>query len=64
MPPLKTLICSVFIEMNDPNEGIETFVLRLILFEVFCIEMNDPNEGIETKLYPMDFHQIVLYRNE
>jgi hypothetical protein len=35
--------------MNDPNEGIETY-LRQAYCNLFYyhIEMNDPNEGIET----------------
>ena len=37
------------IEMNDPNEGIETFVTGSGASICLApIEMNDPNEGIET----------------
>ncbi len=39
------------IEMNDPNEGIETcFLVKLLLLNSSSIEMNDPNEGIETRI--------------
>ena len=38
-----------FIEMNDPNEGIETNKTVLLSPLKLNIEMNDPNEGIETR---------------
>ncbi len=37
-----------FIEMNDPNEGIETIISPYPNCLMIRIEMNDPNEGIET----------------
>ena len=38
------------IGINDPNEGIETFILLAVLILLYFshIGINDPNEGIET----------------
>ena len=47
--PQKTIRNNKNIEMNDPNEGIETIIKYKINCLYIIIEMNDPNEGIETK---------------